>query len=153
MMFLLLALHTLAAVLWVGGMFFALVVLRPAADGLDGPERLRLWRRVFARFFPWVWVAVATLLVTGYIMLFGFFGGFARAGIHIHLMNGLGLIMDGLYAWLWFVLWPRFRAAVDAGLFDEAPQRLGAIRRIVTTNLVLGILTVITGAAGAWLGA
>ena len=70
MMFLLLALHTLAAVLWVGGMFFALVVLRPAADGLDGPERLRLWRRVFARFFPWVWVAVATLLVTGYIMLF-----------------------------------------------------------------------------------
>jgi len=38
------ALHVLAAVVWVGGMFFAWMVLRPAAvSALQPPERLMLW--------------------------------------------------------------------------------------------------------------
>ena len=55
---LLLAIHLLAAVFWVGGMSFAYMVLRPAAGGLDPVLRLPLWRRVFARFLPWVGVSV-----------------------------------------------------------------------------------------------
>ena len=149
-MVLLLALHSASAVVWVGGMFFALLVLRPAADGLAGPERLKLWRRVFGRFFAWVWAAVTTLLVTGYWMLLSYFGGFKGAGIYIHLMNGTGLLMMALYVWLYFVLWPRFRGAVDAGDFEAAPGHLAAIRTIVLINLVLGLLTVMTGAAGPW---
>jgi len=50
---LLLAIHLLAAVYWVGGMAFAYTVLRPAAGALDPPARLPLWRRVFTRFLPW----------------------------------------------------------------------------------------------------
>jgi uncharacterized membrane protein len=56
------AIHALAAVLWVGGMFFAYMVLRPSAGPLEAPVRLQLWDRVFSRFFPWVWASVATLL-------------------------------------------------------------------------------------------
>lgn len=38
---LLYSLHVLAAVIWVGGMFFAWMVLRPAAvSQLQAPERL-----------------------------------------------------------------------------------------------------------------
>ena len=55
---LLLAIHLLAAVFWVGGMAFAYTVLRPAAGALDPGVRLPLWRRVFARFLPWVGVSV-----------------------------------------------------------------------------------------------
>ncbi|MEJ1958254.1 MAG: hypothetical protein WDM70_01360 [Nitrosomonadales bacterium] len=41
-------LHLLAVILWVGGMFFAYVVLRPSAvEILQSPERLRLWDKVF----------------------------------------------------------------------------------------------------------
>jgi uncharacterized membrane protein len=37
-------LHVLAALVWVGGMFFAWMVLRPAAvKALEGPARLTLW--------------------------------------------------------------------------------------------------------------
>lgn len=150
MILLLLALHAASAVVWVGGMFFALMVLRPAADELAGPDRLQLWRRVLGRFFGWVWVAVVTLFVTGYWMLLSYFGGFKSAGIYIHLMNGTGLLMMALYAWLYFLLWPRFRRAVDAGDFDAAPGHLAAIRAIVIINLVIGLLTVVTGAAGPW---
>ena len=40
------AFHILAAVIWVGGMFFAHMVLRPSAGLLDSPTRLALWERV-----------------------------------------------------------------------------------------------------------
>ena len=50
-----LALHVLAITVWVGGMFFAYMVLRPiAASQLQPPQRLPLWQGVFSRFFPWV---------------------------------------------------------------------------------------------------
>ena len=41
------ALHLLAAVIWVGGMFFAYMALRPAAASLlEPPLRLPLWSQV-----------------------------------------------------------------------------------------------------------
>ena len=51
--------HILAVLVWVGGMFFAYVILRPSAViTLQPPERLCLWDAVFKRFFGWVWVAI-----------------------------------------------------------------------------------------------
>ena len=72
-----LAFHTLGAVIWVGGMFFAYVVLRPSTGPLEPPVRLALWSRVFARFFLWVWLSVAALLASGLAMVYAEFGGFA----------------------------------------------------------------------------
>jgi len=73
-----LALHALAAVIWVGGMAFAYLFVRPVAgQALDAPARLALWSGVFARFFPIVWISIGVLLVTGYYMVLGPLGGFA----------------------------------------------------------------------------
>ncbi|HEY6898714.1 MAG TPA: hypothetical protein VI279_15765, partial [Rhodocyclaceae bacterium] len=56
-------LHVASVVVWVGGMFFAYMCLRPAAvELLEPPQRLRLWLGVFDRFFRWVWLAVALIL-------------------------------------------------------------------------------------------
>ena len=55
-------LHALAAVVWVGGMFFARLVLAPAAASLEPGPRLTLWSRVLGRFFPWVFAAIILLL-------------------------------------------------------------------------------------------
>jgi uncharacterized membrane protein len=68
-----LGLHVLAALVWVGGMFFAIMVLRLAAGELEPPVRAPLWGRVFAKFFPWVWMAVILLPLTGYFMIFDVF--------------------------------------------------------------------------------
>ena len=92
-MALLIALHVLAAVVWVGGMFFAYIVLRPSAGPLQAEARLRLWQRVFQRFFPWVWASVVLLLVSGYGMIFLYFGGFAGTRPSIHFMQGIGIVM------------------------------------------------------------
>lgn len=145
-------LHILAAVIWVGGMFFAHQMLRPAAGALDPAQRLTLWRRVFQRFFPWVWACVAVLLLSGYGMVIGGLGGFAHIGLHVHIMQALGIIMMLAFAHLYFVPWARFRRAVDAGDYAAAAPQLDQIRRIVTFNLVLGLIVVILGATGRYWG-
>ncbi len=144
--------HILAAVIWVGGMFFAHQMLRPAAAALDPPQRLPLWRRVFARFFPVVWVSIAALLASGYAMIIWGFGGFANIGVHINLMQGIGIIMMMAFAHLYFAPWKRFRRAVDAGDFPAAAAQLNQIRRIVGFNLVLGLIVVVIGATGRYWG-
>jgi uncharacterized membrane protein len=146
----LLALHVLAAVAWVGGMFFAYLVLRCAVGPLEPPVRLSLWGRVFGRFFPWVWAAVAALLLTGYAMVFVGFGGFRGVGLHVHVMQGTGILMMLLYFHLFFTPWRRFRAAVDAAAWADAARQLEQIRRLVAINLGLGLFTVAVGATGRY---
>jgi uncharacterized membrane protein len=147
-MAILIALHVLAAVVWVGGMFFAYGVLRPSAAPLESETRLQLWRRVFRKFFPWVWTSIIILLASGYGMIFGFFGGLAGAGPYIHIMQGIGIVMMLLFLHLFFVPWRRFAAAVDGSHFAEAAKHLGQMRRIVAINLGLGLITIFVGVSG-----
>jgi uncharacterized membrane protein len=144
--------HAFAAVIWVGGMFFAYMVLRPAAGALDPRVRLGLWRHVLAQFFPWVWVSIVALLVSGYGMIFFGLGGFAGAGLHVHVMQATGLLMMALFLHLYFAPWPRLRRALDAGDDQAAAAQLDQIRRIVAINLVLGLITVAIGASGRYWG-
>ena len=142
------ALHTLSSVIWVGGMFFAYQVLRPAAGPLDAPVRLDLWNRVLPKFFIWVWHAVVLLPLTGFWAVFVDFGGFAGAPLYIHIMTGLGLIMIAIYLYLVFKPYPAFRRAADASAWPEAGTHLAAVRRLVGINLVLGLITVAVGSSG-----
>lgn len=146
-----LTLHFLAAVIWVGGMFIAYVCLRPvAAQVLEPPARLNLWRDLFSRFFVWVWASVATLIVTGHIMI-GLYGGFAVIGKHIHIMLGIGYIMFLLFAHLYFAPFKRLKGYVSAKNWPEAAKQLNQIRQIVAVNLSLGLITVAIASGGKYL--
>ena len=147
-MALLIALHILAAVIWVGGMFFAYVVLRPSSGPLPPETRLTLWQTVFRKFFPWVWLSIIVLLASGYGMIFVYLGGFAGARPSIYVMQGLGIVMVLLFLHLFFAPWRRFSAAVENKHFPEAAKYLNQIRYIVAANLVLGLVTIIVGASG-----
>jgi uncharacterized membrane protein len=147
-----LTLHILGAVVWVGGMFLAYMVLRPAAGMLEPPARLALWRGVFERFFPWVWASVLALLLSGYGMLFFALGGFAGVGVHVHIMNVTGLIMMALFLHLYFAPWRRLQRALDAGDNAGAARQLDQIRVIVAINLGLGLITSVIGASGRYWG-
>lgn len=145
------ALHVLAAVIWVGGMTFAYGFLRPAAgEALPGPQRQALWRAVFGRFFPIVWILVLVLLLTGYYMIFAVFGGFKSVGLHIHIMHGLGLLMVLLFAHVFFAPWRRFRQALDSGESALAAAKLEQIRWFIGINLLLGWLVVVVAAGGRY---
>jgi len=147
-----LILHTLSAVVWVGGMFFAHQVLRPAAVMLEPGPRLMLWSRVLGRFFAWVFAAIVLLLLTGYAMVFGLYAGFAGIGLHVQLMQGIGILMVLLFLHLYFAPWRRFRTAVARQDWAEGGRQLGQIRTIVTINLVLGVIVVAIGSSGRYWG-
>ena len=147
-----LILHSLAAAVWVGGMFFALLVLRPATGPLEPGPRLELWSRVLDRFFRWVIAAIVLLLLSGYGMVFGVFSGFRGTGLHVHLMQGIGIIMMLLFFHLYFAPWRRFRAALVRQDYPAAAGQLNQIRIIVIVNLVLGLLTVAVGSSGRYWG-
>ncbi len=142
------ALHVLAAVVWVGGMFFAYVVLRPSMAMLEPAQRLPLWAGVFKRFFPWVWMVILVLLISGYGMIFSVWKGFASSPPHVHLMQLLGLLMMALFVWLYYRVYPLFRKAVSAEDWPAAGQALNRIRHIILVNLVLGIIVVLVAASG-----
>ena len=148
----LLMLHTLAAVVWVGGMFFARLVLAPAAASLEPGPRLTLWSHVLGRFFPWVFAGIILLLLTGYALVFGFFGGFGGVGLHVHLMQGIGILMMLLFLHLYFAPWRRFHAAVAQQDWAASGRQLGQIRTIVTINLALGVIVVAIGSSGRYWG-
>jgi uncharacterized membrane protein len=137
--------HIFAAVIWVGGMFFAHQMVRPSVGPLDPPIRLALWRRIFERFFSWVWAAVALLLLSGIAMQ-----ALGIDGLHVHIMEGLGVIMMLAFGHLYFAPWKRFRRAVDGSDFPAAAAQLNQIRRIVEFNLVLGLIVVVVGATGRY---
>lgn len=145
-----LALHTVAAVIWVGGMFFAHMALRPAVLPMQPAERLGLWLRVLPRFFAWVWVAVLTLAATGWgVLLLGYRGGLGGGGLHIDIMQVTGSVMMMLFVYLFFAPWQAFKRAMKAGELAEAGAAQARIRGIVTINLALGLFTAAIGATGA----
>ena len=145
---LLYVLHLLAALVWVGGMFFAWMILRPAAVAmLQPPERLRLWLEVFVRFFYWVWAAVLVLPVSGLILLHLRFAGFGAAPGYVHAMFGLYLAMLALFLRVSLLQLPQLRRAVEAQDWPTGGVVLGRIRRLVGINLSIGL--VIMAIAGA----
>ena len=147
-----LILHIFSAVVWVGGMFFALLALRPATAPLEPGPRLELWSRVLDRFFAWVILAIVLLLASGYGMIFGVFGGFGNIGLHVNIMQGIGIVMMLAFFHVYFAPWRRFRAALARQDYAAAARQLNQIRWIVMLNLVLGLVTVAVGSSGRYWG-
>jgi uncharacterized membrane protein len=146
-----LLLHLLAAVVWVGGMFFAYVALRPAAAQLEAPVRLTLWVGVFKRFFPWVFAAIVTLLLTGYWMVLSFFGGFDAIGMHVHLMIWAGYVMMLLFFHVFFAPFKLLKRAVAAEDWSAGGKSLAQIRVLIGINLSIGLVVVAIASGGRYL--
>jgi uncharacterized membrane protein len=144
-------LHILSAVVWVGGMFFAWMALRPvAARLLEPPLRLPLWSQTFARFFPWVWAAVVLLPASGYWMIFETFEGMQNVGLHVHVMQLVGIVMIGIYLHVFFAPYRGMKRAIAAGDFPAAGKHLAVIRRLIGINLILGLITIVIATGGAY---
>jgi uncharacterized membrane protein len=135
-----LAVHVLCAVIWVGGMFFAYVVLRPSLSVLEPIQRIALHTQVFRRFFLVIWHVMPLILLSGFAMLFLFYGGLAFVGWNVHLMLLLGLIMSAVFLLIVFGPYARFRRTTDR---NTAAACIDRIRKLIAVNLVLGIVTVV----------
>jgi len=138
-----LMLHVSAVVIWVGGMLFAHMGLRPvAASQLEPPARLKLWVGVFGRFFPWVWICIAVILATGFWIIFSAYGGFKGLPMNINAMMTMGIIMMLIFFHVFFAPYKRLKQAVIAEDWPEGGKYLAQIRQLVGINMTIGLLTI-----------
>lgn len=140
-------LHLLAVIIWIGGMFFALVCLRPvAAAQLPPPQRLPLLAAVLGRFFVVVGWALVLLWGSGIIR-------FAQVGAAVPAswmaMAGIAALMTVILALIVFRFHRPMVAAVVASDWPQAGAAMNTIRQLVLTNLVLGVLTIAVAVLGA----
>lgn len=139
--------HVLGIVVWVGGMFFAYMALRPvAASVLEPPQLLTLWAGVFGKFFPWVWVSVLLILLTGLHMMALF--GWLAAPLYVLAMLAIGLLMMLIYLVVFFMPYAKLKRAVAEQNWKAGGAALGQIRQLIGINLVLGLLTIVLVFAG-----
>jgi uncharacterized membrane protein len=144
----LLFVHLIAVVLWVGGMFVLHFAVRPAAAGqLAPPQRLPLLATVLGRFFFWVSIAIVAILASGIGLILGA-GGFANAHASVHLMFVLGLVMMAIFLVIRLAPFPRLQRAVAASDWPTAARELDRIRKLVVTNLALGVITTAVATLG-----
>ena len=144
-------LHAITATLWIGGIFFAFMALRPAAQEVLQPrERLQLWRVAYRKFFRLVWLLITILITTGYYQLFFRFGGFANSQPYLHLMHTIGLIMVAAFCYLYFSLYGKLCRLIDTEEISAASDTLKKMRPVMATNLFLGIVITAVGVCGPY---
>lgn len=135
--------HLLAAMAWLGGMFFAYFCLRPAAaQVLPPPQRLPLWAATFQRFLKYTAVAVVLILATGLAMYVE--SGARNAPVGWHVMMTLGFLMAAVFAYVYGILYPELREHCEAAAWPAAGKALNRIRQLVAINLAMGVAAVIS---------
>ncbi len=146
-----LLLHLLGSVIWIGGMFFAYLALRPAAAKLlEPPLRLPLWRETLRRFFAWVWISIAFIFASGMHMLASAYG-LRAAPAYVIGMAALATVMAVIFAYVYFVPYAALGRSVDQKEWKVAGGALNRIRQLVATNLVLGLATITVAVIGGLL--
>ena len=150
------AIHLLAVIAWVGGMFFTLMCLRPAVhEVLDAPARVRLMQSTLRRFLRIVAIAALAVLVSGAAMIALVWRDRAAAGLAFNMsldwyaMVALFFVMLAVFLHVRLALFPRVGRAMTAQAWPTAGAALGAIRWEVAINLVIGIFIVVMVRLGA----
>jgi uncharacterized membrane protein len=137
----LLFLHLLSVSIWIGGMFFALFCLRPAATQLLEPQqRLPLLHAALGRFFPWVTAAIALILISGVGVMARVGFGDAPKGWHFMMASGIAMML--IFGHVYGAGYRRLGRAVAAADWPAAGVAMNGIRRLVTVNFALGVVTI-----------
>ena len=137
--------HLIASILWMGGMAFMLMALRPAALAIMDPQpRARLMVEVWQRFFLIVIVAIVALFTTGTNLYTTAFraakaaNGSGSLPLGWSLMLVIGIAMMLIFGHIYFAGFRKFKRAVAAAEFPVAAEAAAQVQMLVVTNFVLG---------------
>ena len=132
--------HVLSAITWVGGMLFIALVLVPVTRKLEDPSlRTRLVQETGRRFRTIGWIALALLVFTGLLNLWG--QPFLLRAPRFHWKLGLVVLALLLSAFHDFVLGPR------AGVPGADPSARVRASWIARLNVLVALAIVLLGLA------
>ncbi len=126
-------LHILGVLIWIGGMFYTLFILRPSLNVI-GKEKLVLIPELMGRFFKFVWIAIFLLLITG---------GY-RAHLHVqsYIFDAkllIYLVMVLIFSYIYFNLYKKLIKASN----EEKPLLINKITALIKLNFSLGLIVIL----------
>lgn len=142
---LMLWLHTLAAVSWIGGMVFNLFVLRLSVGVIDAGDRVKLALTVLRRFILLVWICVVVLAISGIylsvlrvsslqILMDSYFGRILLLKLIIVM------VMVSIVAFIRYNRLPLLESLTGT---PEIGRVLGRVVSLVRLNLALGAVVLL----------
>jgi uncharacterized membrane protein len=140
------ALHQIGTIVFLGGPFFLLFVLRSAARSLESTdERLLIYFAFYRRLFLWVWFALLLIWASGIAQLVVL--GLDPVPMHVRVMAGAGaaLILVTLVAHFGFHY--QMEEAIDAGHWPRAARRASRVRKAMALNFLIGCVGALAGIA------
>ena len=143
-------LHLIAGIVWMGGMTFMLIVLRPAAlASMDAQPRALLMGEVWKRFYVLVLVAIALLFTTGTHLYTATFRaaklavGQGSVPLGWNIMLVLGLAMMLIFGHIYFAGFKKYKRAVAASEWAVAAKAGALIHTMTLINFSLGWLAIV----------
>lgn len=143
----LLGIHLLAVVWWVGGVAMVTATLLPIVNRLPGPERIQRIRELEHRFANQARVAVVLVGITGFWML-GLTGGLARLQFAHGWWIDLMLLVWVLFTVMLFVAEP-LRLPAKIGLIHK-PRVFLILHAVLLTLALAAIFCGVVGARGGF---
>jgi uncharacterized membrane protein len=140
------AIHILAAIIWLGGLFYAYLALQPNKASPELSVWLPVWSSAFGRFLLWGRISSVLMLGTGFVMTYVELPDYVRA------MMALGITAMAIYAYLDVVSSRRFRRALSISNWSDAERRMKAVRLLIAITVALGIVAAVIGASGRYYG-
>jgi len=144
-----LTLHLLGVIVWVGGMFFAHMVLRGVLGRMLEPQqRLPVLLKVFDGFFLWVWLSVILILASGYWMLFVLYE--TESAFWLSFMSLVGTLMAAIFIFIYALPYHQLDTALKIHDMPKAVAAISLIRQLILTNLILGLLVTVVAIFGKY---
>jgi uncharacterized membrane protein len=135
------AIHLLCVVLWVGGMAFLLLTLRPSVGVIDPSSRLVLQGAVFRRFFRTVWQVMPMAIASGLLLLILSYSH-QKLPWEVMVMQTGGVLMAAIFIGMVLVPNKRFQTKLAAG--TATADDVAPIRRLIWLSLGIGAVILVS---------
>jgi uncharacterized membrane protein len=139
-------LHTFAAVIWIGGIFFLIGIVLPALNNHGGTHASEVMKNIGKRFTPMANASIGIVLATGLLLLM--LSSTGQGLDHfLYAKIAIFVVMVSIHCWRIFAL-PGRVARAESELQRSRWQRMSLA--LVRVNLCLGVIALLfTAAAGS----
>jgi len=139
-------LHVLSAIIWIGGMIAIRVAVHPSMQSIeDGKIKLGKTLMLMGKLFNLVLPFIIILLLTAIVMFVGIgFKGTDLASI-TYIKEGIWIVMTLNFTYM-YIARAKAQKLFDAGSLAEAKAKVSKIPNLLLPiNIVLGLVAVYLG--------
>lgn len=139
-------LHVIAAVIWVGGMIAIRFAVHYATPSIEDPKvKIGVTLEILKRFFKIIWAAILVLIVTAVFMTLGF--NFKQTDLSpiAHAKEGIWTVMTLVFIYITMKRNKAEKLFNEGNMLECKKQLLAIPGYLIPINITLGIIAIYLG--------